>query len=254
MDAVDLRGAQAVLPDRQPLGADALSERERRLETGLAELLDEHGEPGLHPVGGMPGGHRVATHHLRVTDPEGQRIQPGPRHPLAHLPQGRPLERRDDPREVREAGDDLDHRRHRRGRLDLDVHLDTPLGEREHLREGRHALTASGIQRRQLRDGEPVDRAAPVGRAIDRVIVHHHRDAVGAERHVQLDAVGPVRDGRCERREGVLGPFDRGTPVCGDRESRRGEALGPGSIDRRHDISRRSRRRDARRPGHHARE
>jgi len=52
-----------------------------------------------------------------------------------------------------------------------------------------------------------------VGRPIDRVVVDHHRHAVGAQLNVEFDGVGPEADRLPEGGEGVLGRACRGATV-----------------------------------------
>jgi len=49
--------------------------------------------------------------------------------------------------------------------------------------------------------------------------VHHHRDAVGREAHVELDALGAAGERLPERLHGVLGRVRRVAAVPNDRSA-----------------------------------
>src|SRR6266511_5788977 len=77
--------------------------------------------------------------------------------------------------------------------------------------ERGHALAAefgaepgAGIQARELRVGRGGHGAAPVGGALERLVVDQQRDIVGRKHHVELDAAETHRGGLANARQGVL--------------------------------------------------
>lgn len=104
----------------------------------------------------------------------------------------------------------------------------------EHERQRRHAQTLAakrmptvalelitGIDARQLVDGQIVDRAATVGRAIERLVMNEDRHTIGRELDVDLEAVGAEGQAVVERRHGVLRGEPRATAVRKHQGTRR---------------------------------
>ncbi len=86
--------------------------------------------------------------------------------------------------------------------LDLDVELEPGrLQEREHFGEGRKRHeslfreAAVEVELPQLGKGLVAQKALPVAQTVELEIMEHDRHTVGAELHIQLDAVGAERNG-----------------------------------------------------------
>ena len=114
------------------------------------------------------------------------------------------------------------------GALDLDVQGDAIAELRQHVGEPRDALAAelggeprAGIEPRELGRRTITDRAAPVGSALEGLVVDHDQLAVGRELTIELDGLGPEIERRREGRMRILGSASR-RAAMGDAEEAHG--------------------------------
>ena len=124
-----------------------------------------------------------------------------------------------------------------RRRLQLHHQQRLPVHRRQRLGQRGHVLALSGVERAQLRHGRLADRSRTVGGALQQLIVQQHGDAVGAELHIDFDAVRAQLERAADAQQRVFGRVPhRGAVGDGQRTVHAG--LQRGIVRRRgHDSS-----------------
>ena len=91
----------------------------------------------------------------------------------------------------------------------------------EHLVERRNPLSPSGVEIRQIPNGEIANGAVAVSGPVQHGIVDDHRDIVSGRANVELQRVSALGEALFEREDRVLGMEARRTAMRDDRSRRR---------------------------------